>query len=327
MAMSNVSAVFGFTCIVLLGSILATASPAVHAQALALPDLTQVVLAQQQEALDAHIVLVEEQIAQQKRALARALTPDAPTPIPEVSVTALVASRGPAETGEHEIPMLPEMVVDETFLDPFDDETKDGTLADPWEPINARVFAFNRGVDRFVVKPIATGYHWVVPDVAEQALANAFQNLRVVPRVVNNLLQGKAEGAAVELGRFLINSTIGIAGLIDVADKGFGVSARDAEDAGQTLAVHGVSPGPYLVLPFLPPLTVRDSVGFLGDLALDPLNYVLPLLPQVSTRGGETVNTRSSNLDRFAGVEEGTLDLYSAVRDAYAQSRAKAIRN
>ncbi len=130
----------------------------------------------------------------------------------------------------------------------------------------------------------------------------------------------------MELTRFVINSTLGVAGLFDVAQDGFGLDALDDEDTGQTLAVHGVKPGPYLVLPLLPPTTVRGGVGFIGDLALDPLNYVLPVSSQIATRGSENVNDRSLNLERFQGVEEATLDLYAAVRDAYLQKRAQAIR-
>jgi len=180
---------------------------------------------------------------------------------------------------------------------------------------------------RTVLKPVAQGYHWIVPDPAEEAIGNAFHNIGFVPRFVNNVFQGKGTQAGVEVGRFLINTTVGVAGLFDVAKDGFGLETVDDEDTGQTLAVHGVKPGPYVVLPLLPPMTVRDGVGFIGDLAMDPLNYVLPFVGQLARRGGETVNTRSQNLDRFQGVEEGTLDLYAAVRDAYVQSRAKAIQN
>jgi len=117
-----------------------------------------------------------------------------------------------------------------------------------------------------------------------------------------------------------------VAGLFDVAKHGLGLAPLTIEDTGQTLAVLGVRSGPYLVLPLLPPTTVRDGIGFLGDLAMDPLNYVLPFAPQIAKRAGKTVNDRSENLELFEGVEEGTLDLYAAARDAYFQKREKAVQ-
>ncbi|HSK28738.1 MAG TPA: VacJ family lipoprotein, partial [Candidatus Limnocylindria bacterium] len=128
---------------------------------------------------------------------------------------------------------------------------------DPWEPFNERMFWFNKDIlDRFLLKPIATGWDFILPDPIQRGFRNFFDNLAVVRRVVNNGLQGKPAGAATELARFTINSTIGIAGFFDVAKEGFGIEQRD-EDAGQTFGVWGAGPGPYLILPLLPPLTVR----------------------------------------------------------------------
>jgi len=195
---------------------------------------------------------------------------------------------------------------------------------DPWEPFNEKMFSFNHDVfDRFLLKPVATAWNKVVPDWLQDSLGNAIDNLGMPRRVVNNLLQAKFKGAGLELVRFFINSTFGIAGLFDIA-KDSGLEERD-EDTGQTLGAYGVGPGPYLILPFLPPLTVRDGIGYIGDLALDPLNYVLPLAASLGRRGGETVNTRSENLEFFESVEETTVDLYSAVRNAYLQRRQRAI--
>lgn len=212
----------------------------------------------------------------------------------------------------------------EDRADPFEEHEAD-SIDDPWEEFNSTMFDFNRSVDRYVLKPIATGYDWLVPDPVERAIGRAFHNVRFVPRVVNSTLQGKGSAAGAEFGRFVINTTIGLAGFFDVAGEWFGLEAPPAEDMGQTLAVHGVQAGPYLVPPLLPPTTVRDGVGFLGDLVLDPLSLLLPLAPQVASRAGQTVNDRSRNLELLDGVEEGTVDLYAAARNAYAQSRRKAI--
>jgi phospholipid-binding lipoprotein MlaA len=230
-------------------------------------------------------------------------------------------------------------------LDPFAraDEGA-GEEYDPWEPMNANIFEFNLKVDRFVLKPVAKGYNFVMPDLVQVGVSNIFSNLRFAPRFLNNVFQGKVKGAGIEVGRFLINSTAGLAGFFDLARKVDLVTPE--EDFGQTLGFYGVKPGPYLVLPFLPPFTVRDFVGFVGDVFLNPINWlVAPIIEvnnvpsviarhhrltasliQTGSRVGEVINERSRNLEKFQGVEEATLDLYTAVRNAYLQKRAQAIR-
>ena len=163
-----------------------------------------------------------------------------------------------------------------------------------------------------------------MPDLVQRGLSNAFDNLGMPRRVVNNLLQLKFKRAGYELTRFLLNTTIGVAGLFDIGTEA-GIERYD-EDTGQTLGVYGVGPGPYLILPILTPLTGRDGVGFVVDAALDPLNYVLPFAATAGKVAGNTVNDRSINLELFQSVEENTLDLYSAVRNAYLQRRQRAIR-
>jgi phospholipid-binding lipoprotein MlaA len=197
---------------------------------------------------------------------------------------------------------------------------------DPWEGFNETMFNFNRDVlDRYFLKPVATGWDFLLPDLVQKSVQNFFDNLAVVRRVVNNALQGKATGAATELARFSINSTIGVAGLFDVAKHGFGIEQSD-EDTGQTFGVWGIGPGPYLVLPFLPPLTVRDGIGFAFDAAMTPYTYFIPWYATFAGTGTNVVNERSLNLDRFERVAETTVDLYSAVRNAYLQRRAAAIK-
>ena len=197
---------------------------------------------------------------------------------------------------------------------------------DPWEGFNEKMFTFNREVlDRYLLKPAATAWDFLLPDLVQKSVQNFFDNLAVVRRVVNNALQGKATGAATELARFSINSTIGVGGLFDMAKVSFGIEQSD-EDTGQTLGVWGAGPGPYLVLPFLPPLTVRDGIGYALDAAMTPYIYFAPWYATLGGSGTNIINERSLNLDRFERVAETTVDLYSAVRNAYLQRRAAAIR-
>jgi phospholipid-binding lipoprotein MlaA len=197
---------------------------------------------------------------------------------------------------------------------------------DPWEGFNERMFWFNREVvDRYVLKPAATGWDFIFPDPVQRGVHNFFDNLAVVRRVVNNTLQLKLTGAATELARFTINSTIGVVGFFDVAKDAFGIEQRD-EDTGQTFGVWGMGPGPYLVLPLLPPLTVRDGFGYALDAAMTPYTYFIPWWASVAGTATNTVNERSLNLDRFERVAESTVDLYGAVRNAYLQRRAAAIK-
>ena len=280
-----------------------------------------VALLEQQGQLDRQIGQVEQRILDVQHRPFHSKTPN-----PLMALLIDGKNNGNVNSQDDEVSMLEEYTVEDTYLDPFDENPSE-VVPDPWEGFNSTVFDFNLSLDRNFIRPVAQGYHDIMPDVAEEALGNAFSNIRIVPRLTNNLLQGKVSEAGVVLSRFLINSTIGLAGFFDVAETQFGLTAPAEEDTGQTLAKLGMGSGPYLVLPFLPPTTVRDGVGTLADFALDPLNYVLPFVAQASKRASETINTRSQNLDTFEGIEESTLDLYAAVRDAYGQTRAQAIQN
>ena len=258
-----------------------------------------------------------------------------------VPVSGLLAAAKPALPPDKTSP--PPSSFDEP-VDPFatPDETVDEY--DPWESFNVAMFEVNRKIDKYALKPIARGYNWLVPDEAQRGVENFFHNIRTGPRLLNNLFQGKLRGAGTELGRFLLNSTFGLGGFFDVA-KHMEMLTPD-EDFGQTLGVYGVPPGPYLVIPLFPPFTLRDVTGYVVDLALDPINWlVFPIIEvrnvpsvishpnrntttfaQLGSRSLFIVNERSLNLESFQGVEEATVDLYSAVRNAYLQKRAKVIR-
>jgi len=197
---------------------------------------------------------------------------------------------------------------------------------DPWEKFNEKMFSFNYNMDKYVLKPAAKGYNFVVPDMFQTMIDNAFTNLRMPSRFVNKVLQWKLLDATKEMGRFLINSTLGVGGLFDVARQEMGLERQKA-DLGQTFGIWGIGPGPYLVLPLLPPLTVRDGIGFAGDGAMNPLYYYIPFWPDsLAMKAGDTINDRSLNLDLFQGIEESTVDLYSSVRNGYLQRRNRLIK-
>jgi len=230
------------------------------------------------------------------------------------------------------------------FFDPFDESDHTQTREyDPLEPVNSAIFEFNYRLDKYVVKPAAKVYNFFIPPDVQQSFSNVFQNIRFVPRLFNNLFQAKFQGAGIELSRFLINSTLGVGGLFDPARIMFELETPQ-EDLGQTLGAYGVPPGPFLMIPVLGPFTLRDGIGFIGDTFLDPFNWlVLPfievadaprlvqhdptiLYSRLGMSAGEAVNLRALTLEKFQGVEEGTLDLYGAVRNAYLQQRLKAIQ-
>jgi phospholipid-binding lipoprotein MlaA len=197
---------------------------------------------------------------------------------------------------------------------------------DPWEPFNEKMFSFNRNLDRWVLKPVARGYMFIMPEPWQVLISNGFDNINFVPRMVNSLLQGKWGGAGRELARFLINSTAGIGGLFDPANDYWGIP-KSREDFGQTLGVWGSGPGPYLVLPFMEPLTVRDGIGKAVDGFMDPLTYVLPFFwDRLGMKVGDIVNERALNYDLFQGFEESVIDMYSAVRHGYLQRRQQMIK-
>jgi phospholipid-binding lipoprotein MlaA len=251
----------------------------------------------------------------------------------------------PSETeGPGDILRDPESAKDENY-DPFakPGETLEVEEYDPLEPFNRAVFTFNRKLDEYVLRPVAKVYEKVVPDGLEEGFSNAFRNIRFVPRFFNNVFQGKFKGAGIEASRFVVNSSLGLAGFLDFAKEVFHLETPP-EDTGQTLGVYGVKPGPYLILPFLGSFTIRDGIGFVGDLALDPFNWLLfPIVvvdgwPQVVTnedtilfaqlgiRAGYMVNERALNIDvTFEDLEKSTVDLYAAVRNAYLQKRAQLI--
>jgi phospholipid-binding lipoprotein MlaA len=197
---------------------------------------------------------------------------------------------------------------------------------DPWQPFNERTFAFNyRVLDRFIMKPLGQAWDWALPDPVQRSLDNAFSNLEMPRRCINHLLQARPRAAGTDVGRFVVNTTAGVLGLMEVANR-MGLHGSDA-DAGQTFGVWGIGQGPYLVLPFLPPMTIRDGIGQAVDSALDPVGYIftVPLAVSLSITGVRRVNERSLQPEAFENIEETVFDLYSSVRNAYLQHRQSAV--
>ncbi|MBY4677894.1 MlaA family lipoprotein [Marinobacterium arenosum] len=191
---------------------------------------------------------------------------------------------------------------------------------DPWEGFNRAVFTFNDTLDRYAVKPLAQGYHWITPDIIETGVGNFFDNLADVGTALNNLLQGKVAEASTDVARVVFNSTIGLAGVIDVATP-MGLQEHD-EDFGQTLGVWGMDSGPYLVLPFFGPSSVRDGIGLVADYAVDPLRQVDDQGAQNALYALRVLDTR---VDLLKAEELVTGDRYIFIRDAYLQRRKFSI--
>lgn len=208
--------------------------------------------------------------------------------------------------------------------DPFAAPGPAATLADPLEPVNRGMFWINDKLYTYLFKPVARGWR-VVPEPARISLGNAFHNLGTPVRFANALLQLKFTDAGTELGRFLVNSTLGVAGLFDHAKSCIGWERKE-EDFGQTLGHYGIGQGFYLVLPVLGPTTLRDGVGRAGDFFLDPMPYLVDDTERMIGRVVEQQNYLSLDKDTYEGIKAQELDPYLFIRDAYAQRRAAQVR-
>lgn len=198
-----------------------------------------------------------------------------------------------------------------------------GNPKDPIEGFNRAVFAFNDGLDKAVIKPVAQGYDAALPQPAKTGVANFFGNIEDVFIGVNNLLQGKVPEAANDWGRFAINTTIGVLGLIDWAsDMGM---EKHNEDFGQTFGRWGAGPGAYVVVPVFGPRNVRDTVGLIGDLAVDPVGHVDNIPARNTLIVTRLISDRAALLPADKVIEEAALDKYSYIRDAYLQRRRSLV--
>jgi phospholipid-binding lipoprotein MlaA len=200
---------------------------------------------------------------------------------------------------------------------------------DPLEPMNRYFFDLNNYADEILMKPLAGWYYIALPNFAQDGIRNAVNNVRTPVILANDLFQGEFERAGTTFGRFLVNSTMGLGGLFDVAEK-MGLERHD-EDFGQTMAVAGVNEGPYLVLPLIGPSNPRDAFGRIVDAFLDPMTY-LTFFTNVgwinTTRNGlDIVDFRARNLQTLDQIKKGSLDYYATVRSLYRQRRADEISN
>ena len=203
----------------------------------------------------------------------------------------------------------------------FEDE-----IYDPFEPINRAIFSFNNVADKIILEPAAKGYK-KLPSPIQSGIGNFLSNLKMPLVIVNQILQGQGSNAVESTGRFIVNTTAGIFGLIDVADK-VGLEEKE-EDFGQTLAKWGVGDGFYIVLPIFGPSNVRDTTGIILTYVTDPINayavnegeaWILPVRTATNA-----VDQRSKIIDEVNALRDNSVDYYAAVRSAYYQNRKAAI--
>lgn len=200
---------------------------------------------------------------------------------------------------------------------------------DPYEQTNRKVFAFDQKLDKYVLGPSATAYVTVVPEPARQGIHNFLLNLDLPVTFANDLLQGEMDRAGQTLGRFTVNSTLGLGGLFDPAGQYFDIPYHK-EDFGQTLGTWGVGEGPYMVLPFFGPDPPRDSFGQVVDVFLDPTTYITlreHIWYSAGRRYFSVVDAKSRNYDTLQNIERSSVDYYASVRSLYRQMRNNDIRN
>jgi phospholipid-binding lipoprotein MlaA len=208
------------------------------------------------------------------------------------------------------------------FMDLFEeeDEKESVSIADPLAPWNRAMFNFNDKCYYWVLRPVAKGYNAVLPKPARKGVRNFFYNLTMPIRFVNCLLQGKGGSATAEIGRFFMNTTVGVLGFGNPAGK-YPNLTPDAEDLGQTLGRYGVGNGIYIVWPFLNSSTLRDTLGLFGDHFLNPVSYVDPTLAATGIKAYQTVNGISLRIGDYEALKEASVEPYVAFRDAYIQYR------
>lgn len=199
---------------------------------------------------------------------------------------------------------------------------------DPFESVNRGIYKFNTVTDKALIKPVAQAYSKVTPTPIRQGISNFFSNLGSLSTILNDLLQFKFSQAFTDTGRFLINSTVGIGGLIDVA--GMDGIPRHTEDFGQTLGAWGIGQGAYLVMPFFGPSTARDGLGFAIDNMISPISMVHnqgEIQTSNQLRGAQIISVRSELLNAIDLIDEAALDPYAFTRDGYLQLRENLVND
>lgn len=211
-------------------------------------------------------------------------------------------------------------------FDLYEDYYGGTEIRDPLEPLNRGIFKFNEVFDTFVMRPIARSYIFVVPEYGRQRVTNVVTNLGEPVNMLNGFLQGDPERGFTSLWRFILNSTLGVAGIFDFAGYNAGLTHKD-EDFGQTLGVYGVGSGPYIVLPFLGPSSGRDLTGRVVDWFSNPFNYVDSDEFVYGRIAVTAVDARARSMEVLDDIYRDSMDPYATIRSAYAQRRAALIRN
>ncbi|MFP4033296.1 MAG: VacJ family lipoprotein [Desulfococcaceae bacterium] len=213
----------------------------------------------------------------------------------------------------------------EFLLEDEEDAAEETAIADPIEPWNKAMYHFNDRLYFWLLKPVATGYKTVTPDLAREGVRNFFNNLATPIRFVGCLLQGKSERAGVELGRFMVNTTFGVLGFGNPASLEPTLQVPPEEDLGQAFGSWGIGNGFYIVWPILGPSTLRDSAGTFGQSFLSPLNYVDPEVAGIGARAFDQINDTSFRLGDYEKLKNAALDPYVAIRDGYIQRRNRQL--
>ncbi len=224
------------------------------------------------------------------------------------------------------VPASEEPDADFEAFDEFDQEFTSAAVqvADPLEPVNRAIFVFNDRLYFWVLKPVAKGYNFIVPGAARRGVRNFFSNLLTPIRFVNCVLQGKGSSAATEVVRLITNTTLGVAGFWDPAMDLYGVEISN-EDLGQTLGAYGIGNGFFLMWPVLGPNTLRDTVGFFGDLYVNPIYYLEPTSLSFGVGLYRRFNDLSLRIGDYEAVKQAAVDPYVAFRDGYIQFRRSLI--
>lgn len=213
---------------------------------------------------------------------------------------------------------------DDDYDDDDDDRAQSVTVRDPLEPFNRDMFIINDFLVLYVLEPAAKGVKAVVPWEFRTIFRNMWRNIRFPVRFVNCLLQGKWEKGGDEFAAFFVNTTAGFLGMAEVASAYPGL-IKSPEDMGQTFAVWGWTESQYLTLPFFGPSTVRDALGKIPDVVLDPLFWLVPSPQSIGLRAGEVINDTSFQIGDYEAVKKASLDPYVAIRNGYVQNRNKKI--
>lgn len=210
----------------------------------------------------------------------------------------------------------------ETATQEVADDAVDSPIHDPWESYNRSIYSFNKKADKYVLRPIAVAYGTVTPEPVQQGVRNFFSNWKSPTTLINELLQGRPLDSAKTLGRFSVNTTVGILGIFDPASV-IGLERR-SEDLGQTLAVWGWENSNYVVMPLLGPLTMRDVLGFIGDTPTNPMNYA-DGGTNAALQSVEITDMRKQMLP-MDDLMANAIDEYAMMRDAWSAGRAKEIQ-